>query len=292
MKQAEVVLPMQMTHGEGAIWDTRHHRLYWVDILEGTVFVYEPCTSQLRELSLGQMVGTIVMRRGGGAVVAAANGFAFLDLDNGKLTPIVDPDQGRAGTCFNDGKCDPAGRFWAGTLHTDGCDAADNSLYRLNTDLSVDRVLDQVAISNGIVWTSDHRTMYYIDTPTRTVSAFDYDLATGAITNRRAAIHVADDLGMPDGMAIDENDQLWVAMWGGSSVCHFDPKNDQLLDKIAVPTTNVTSCAFGGNDFDRLYITSSRLQLSGEVLAREPHAGALFVARPGVAGTASFEFAG
>jgi sugar lactone lactonase YvrE len=158
------------------------------------------------------------------------------------------------------------------------------SLYRIDDDHSVHVMLDDVSISNGIVWTSDKKTMYYNDTPTLTVQAFDYDDRTGELSNRRVVVKIPKDSGYPDGMTIDAEDKLWVALWGGNCVARFDPLSGALLQKIAVPAPNVSSCAFGGKDLKTLYITTAREGLSEEKLKEFPLSGGLFSVEPGVMG--------
>lgn len=146
-------------------------------------------------------------------------------------------------------------------------------------------MLSDIAISNGIVWTSDRSTMYYIDSPTRRVDAFDYHPDTGEISNRRTAFEIPDGLGYPDGMSIDAEDRLWVALWNGWSVVRFDPQNGKLLDRIELPVANVTACAFGGPELNELYITTARKGTSDEELEKQPHAGGLFRVKVDVRGT-------
>jgi len=204
---------------------------------------------------------------------------------------IIDPETDKPDNRFNDGKCDPAGRFWAGTMHIRG-QPNHGSLYRLDTDMTVHKMVEDVSISNGIVWTADHKTMYYIDTPTRTVYAYDYDNDTGAIDNRRIAIQVPEGIGFPDGMAIDAEGMLWIAHYEGKAVRRWDPASGKILHTIDLPVSRVTACAFVGNNLDTLYITTAINGLSAERHAKEPHAGSLFVAQPGVTGTLTYRFQG
>ncbi len=288
--QVELVLDAKATLGEGAIWHAPGQVLYWVDILAGQVHVFKPSTGVDRAVEAGQPVGTVVPRRSGGVMVAVQHGFGSLDLETGELHIVNDPEADRPGNRFNDGKCDPAGRFWAGTMQ----EGAPNqgSLYVLEAEGRVWRALSEVTTSNGIAWSHDHQTMYYIDTPTREVAAFDYDLETGAIGNRRVAVTIPADDGAPDGMTIDAEGMLWVAHWNGGRVTRWDPARGWLLQTIRLPVSRVTSCAFGGPGLDELYITSARTGLDKATLARQPLAGGLFRARPGVAGVPAFEYAG
>jgi sugar lactone lactonase YvrE len=288
---AELVLDAKATLGEGAIWDADRRVLYWVDIMGCQVHVYDPATNQDQAIDVGQYVGTVVGRRSGGAMLALHHGFASLDLETGQVEIVADPEQHLPGNRFNDGKCGPAGRFWAGTLALDGAQEV-AALYRLDADLSVHKMLDGVTCSNGIVWTQDSRTMYYIDTALRRVDAFDYDPESGAISGRRIAFRVPPEMGYPDGSTLDAEGMLWVALWQGGAVSRWNPTTGELLGTVSVPALNVTSCAFGGPDLGQLYITTARNGMSEEALAKYPLAGGLFCADAGVVGLPAFEFAG
>jgi sugar lactone lactonase YvrE len=288
---ADLVLDAQATLGEGAIWDADREALYWVDIVGCQVHVYDPATGQDRVIDVGQYVGTVVPRRSGGLMLALHRGFASLDLETGQVKMVADPEQRLPGNRFNDGKCDPAGRFWAGTLALDGTPEV-AALYRLDPDTSVHRMLDGVTCSNGIVWTLDNKTMYYIDTGLRRVDAFDYDHETGEISGRRTAFEVPAEMGYPDGSTLDSEGMLWVALWQGSAVSRWNPETGELLQVVYVPAPNVTSCALGGSHLDRLYITTARNGMSEEALADYPLAGGLFCADVGVTGLPAVGFAG
>lgn len=278
MPAASVLLPTQCQLGEGALWDALGQRLYFVDIQANTVFELDPVTGSRRQWKTPTNVGTVVTRsaaKGGGLVVALKDRFAHLDTATGTLTNLAAlPGELPAHVRLNDGKCDPAGRFWAGTL-----DFKDHraELYRLDADGSLHRMLGDVTCSNGIVWSRDRRTMWYVDTPTHRVDAFDYDDATGAISNRRPAVAVDEGMGSPDGMTIDAEDNLYVALWGGSAVAVFDPRSGKLLEKIEVPgAKNVTSVALGGRDLQQMFITTASAGTKAEEKPTFPHAGDLF----------------
>jgi sugar lactone lactonase YvrE len=290
-QSAELVLDIKAALGEGAIWDAELQVLYWVDILGCQVHVYDPANGQDRVVDVGQYVGTVVPRQAGGLMLALHHGFASLDLETGQVKIVADPEQHLPGNRFNDGKCDPAGRFWAGTLALDGT-AEVASLYRLDADMSVHKMLDQVTCSNGIVWTLDNKTMYYIDTNLRRVDAFDYDHETGAISGRRTAFEVPNEMGYPDGSTLDSEGMLWVALWQGGAVSRWNPVSGELLQVVNVPAPNVTSCAFGGPKLEQLYITTARNGLSEEALAEYPLAGGLFCAKVAVTGLPASGFAG
>ena len=289
--QAELIVDAKAELGEGPIWDPRSKVLLWVNILGKQLRMYDPVSDADRVIELDQMPGTVVLRAKGGLMLALEGGFASFDPDTNAIEFITDPESDKPGNRFNDGKCDPAGRFWAGTMPYDA-EAASGALYCLDTDGTSKKMISDVYCSNGIAWTADRKTMYYIDSVTRNVDAFDYDLATGDIANRRTVISVPESDGMPDGMAIDTEDKLWVAQWGGWRVARWDPLTGQMIDMIQVPASQVTACWFGGRDLDELYITCARTHLSDEALAKEPLAGGLFKARVGVKGLPTDVYAG
>jgi len=269
--------------GEGPLF----HRdvLLYVDIEGHRVISYDPSDRSETIVEVGERVGTVVPREQGGLVIAGDTGFRFLDTD-GNLTDIADPEPDIAANRFNDGKCDPSGRFWAGTISTTK-ETGTANLYRLDTDLSVSRQVTGVTNSNGICWTDDRQTMYYIDTPRKSVLAFDYDDATGDVTNARMAIDTQNFEGAPDGMAMDVQGNLWIAFCRGSAVRCFSPETGSELATIEVPTSCPTAPAFGGEHYDQLFITTGHL-------SDDPceNAGHVFRADPGVAGQRPNTFAG
>jgi sugar lactone lactonase YvrE len=287
---AELVLDAQAELGEGAIWDARSNVLLWVNITADEVHVYDPVSGDDRCLDLGQPVGTIVPRVAGGAAVALKHGFHVLDLESGDTSPIAEPEDS-ADHRFNDGKCDPAGRFWAGACHMN-CSDPVGTLYCLFADGRVEPRLTELRCPNGIVWTADRRTMYYIDTGAAAIWAFDYDDASGGISNQRTVVEVPAEMGFPDGMTIDAEGRLWVAHWGGCAVHCWDPGSGEVVATVNVPAKQVTSCAFGGPALDTLYITSARKGLADDELERHPASGGLFGCRPGAVGVPAVGFAG
>lgn len=277
--------------GEGPFWDARHGRIGWVDILGRTLHRLDPATGDDRPLATPLDVGAAVPRRAGGYLLALADGIWRVDGEDGapeRWRPIGadDPE-----TRFNDGKCDAAGRFWVGTMRYDAAPGG-GALYRIDPDGSVTTQATGVAISNGLAWSPDGRTTWYIDTLDRRVDAFATDPGTGAVTARSTAFSVEDADGLPDGMCIDAEGGLWIAFWGGSCVRRYDPATGRCDVRIALPVPNVTSCAFGGPDLADLYITTARAGLAPDALAAHPAAGGLFHIRPGVRGTPTEAFAG
>lgn len=262
--------------GEGPVWDEQSQSIYWVDILNAILHHYHPATGAYRDWELPSMLGAVACCEDGRMIAALQTGFAFLDLESGALEPILDPEAHLPNNRFNDGKCDPLGRFWAGTMDLSEKRGA-ASLYMLDHDLSCTPKVSGVTISNGLAWTSDARTLYYIDTPSRSVVAFDYDLAFAKISNPRTVLEIPAEEGFPDGMTIDTAGKLWIAHWDGWQVARWDPLSGKKLDSIRLPAARITSCTFGGRELEDLYISSAKVGLSAPQLAEQPLAGSLFV---------------
>lgn len=286
-----LLVDAQADLGEGPIWDHTLKQLYWVDIEAGQVHIHRPGVELDRVLPVGCKVGTVVPRASGHLMLATAQGFEAFDTDTCQRTTLADPERHLPDNRFNDGKCDAKGRFWAGTMSMTRQQHA-GSLYVLDTDHCVRKVLDGVTTSNGLDWSPDLSTMYYIDTPTMKVQAFDYEAQTGAITHQRTAVTIPEGVGRPDGMTVDAEGMLWVAHWDGSRVTRWDPASGELLQTILLPADRVTSCTFGGEQLDTLFITTARHGLTPEQLARQPHAGGLFAAKPGVCGRPANRYGG
>jgi sugar lactone lactonase YvrE len=265
--------------------------LYWVDINAHKVHVFDPGTGVDKSIDVGRPVGCLAPRRNGDLLLGLSNGFAALDIESGAVRPLIDPEAHLGDNRFNDGKCDPRGRFWAGTMSLKR-EKGGASLYCLFADLTVRTMLTGVTVSNGLAWSKDQKKMYYIDTGAQKVSVFSYNAETGDISRRRTAFSIPPDQGKPDGMTIDEEGMLWVAHWGGGRVSRWDPKQGRQIAEIEVPAPNVTSCAFGGPHLDELYITSARGPLNEEARKKHPGAGGIFRAKTGVRGVREPLFAG
>lgn len=269
--------------GEGPLW--HHDRLIYVDIEAHLIIAYTPATGEEKIWNVGQRVGTVVPRAAGGLLWAGDHGFFFLDETTGVSTPIADPEPDMPDNRFNDGKCDPAGRLWAGTICLKKRPEA--SLYCLRTDLTVEKKYSPVTNSNGIIWSGDGRTMFYIDTPSKKIRAFDFDAATGAIHGERVLWDTQAEASVPDGMTIDNEGRLWIAFCHGGKVVCFDPATSKVVQQIDFPCIETTACAFGGPDLRDLYITTGL-----KPGLQEPLAGRLFVCRPGAQGVPAQPFLG
>lgn len=288
--RAEVLLPIHAQLGEGVFWDAARQQLYWVDILQGIVYVCDPMRRINRAYPVRQKVSTVAPRAAGGLMIALASAIAHLDLETGDVTEWANPEGSIPGNRFNDGKCDPMGRFWVGTMRED-FSAPTGHLYCLHPDGRVEEKLAGVTCSNGLVWSRDARTLYYADTATCQLWAFDFDKTTGNISRQRVVLEVPQDApGRLDGLAIDAEDCIWAALYGAGCVQRFDPHTGRQLDCVEVPgARSVSACAFGGPTLDRLFITTAAQDAD---LDQQPNAGNLFVADVGIRGAPMYAFAG
>jgi len=287
----ELVLNVGAIVGEGSSWDEDNQILYWIDIDGKKLHIYNPATKVDREIKVGQYIGTVAPRKSGGVVVALHHGFYFLSVENEQLTFITDPEKDKPFNRFNDGKCDVRGRFLAGTMPLDEKEPT-GSLYCLDIDHSVRRMISNVTISNGIAWSPDSKIMYYIDTRTKHVDAFDYDVESGTISNRRTVVNIPENSGGPDGMTSDSEGMIWVAHWGGWQVSRWNPYTGKQIGAIRVPVERVSSCVFGGPNLDELYITTAKRGLSEDELKKQPDAGGLFKIKVGIKGMPTYKYAG
>lgn len=287
--QVELLYDCRAHLGEGPVWDARTETLYWVDILEKRIYANADVLLQADEF-----IGCVAPRQKGGLIFTKQSSFWMLDQT--PSTPAsAQPNLIRAlshepaNNRFNDGKCDPRGRFLAGTMDLNESNPT-GSLYSLDRE-SITQLLGDITISNGLAWSPDYKTFYYIDTPTREVRAFDYDLGSGAIANPRRVIYVPESLGWPDGMTSDMQGNLWIAMWGGAKLTKWNPDTGELLENIPVPARNVSSCVFGGKHMNELYITSARKGLDQAALDQYPLTGGVFRLQTEVEGMPTFAFA-
>lgn len=288
--KVELVIDSKSDLGEGAIWNYKTGELIWINITGKILNFYNPKTENNKEMFTGQLIGTAVPTNNENVLVALQNGIYSLNPLTGTKKIIVNPEEDLPNNRFNDGKCDPAGRFWVGTMSMNGQEN-EGALYRLDSDTTTHKMIEKVSISNGIVWSLDNKKMYYIDTPTQKVMAYNYNNKTGEISNPELAVEVPKDMGSPDGMTIDSNGNIWVALWGGAAVACWNPETGKLLDKIEVPAKNVTSCAFGDDDLQTLYITTARTDSGKGDLEKYPNAGGVFKIRLDVKGIEAFFFA-
>jgi sugar lactone lactonase YvrE len=289
--ELEVVWDAGATLGEGPIW--HQNQLLWVDIEECHLHSYCPQNNKKQTYCLPGKIGTVVPRQVGGLVLGMENGFALFNPASEKLTPLPNPPGETLVGRFNDGKCDPQGRFWCGTMAMEN-GVGLGSLYRLDADFQCTEVLTGIGCSNGLAWKGDQSEFYYIDSLKNRIEAYDFDPDSGTIDNRRIIREAPRGEGLPvfDGMTIDSEDRLWVARWGGWGIHCIDPSTGEVLEEIEVPVRKVTACWFGGDDLSDLYITCASIDETPEQLKEQPNAGALFRCRPGAVGLPAVGFAG
>lgn len=283
--QAELVADAHADLGEGPLWDARTGELLWVDIMAGVVHRLDAASGVDRAFDVGQPVGAVVPRASGGYAFALRDGFAVGDADTTTVMEPIAPE--RTDVRMNDGACDSRGRFWAGTMQLE-YERGAGELFRLDAAGAVETMLTGVTISNGIAWSPDDTTMYYVDTTTRRIDAFDYDAASGAIAGRRPLAAIEQGAGDPDGLVVDAEGCIWVALWEGWSVRRYGA-DGTLLGVLELPVARVTKPAFGGPDLDDLYVTTASPEAPD---AAQPHAGGIFHARPRVRGLAARSYAG
>jgi sugar lactone lactonase YvrE len=282
--KAEQITEPDAEHGEGPVWSPSWGGLRWVDTFDGDLYTLGADGTVTRR-RLAASLGALRPRAGGGMVVALERRFALTGAGDEEPQPL-DELWDTPGIQFNDGGCDPQGRFYCGSMAVDNTPGA-GSLYRLDPDGAVRIVLGEVTVSNGIGWSRDGGTAYYIDTPTMRVDAFDHDPDRG-LSGRRPLVRFDPADGVPDGLAVDADGHLWVAMHRGGTIHRYRP--DGTFDGLVeVPVRNVTACTFGGPRLDELFITTSR---RGMGAAAEPAAGAVFRADVAVAGLPAATFAG
>ena len=287
----QLVLNHQCLLGEGPVWDAENKSILWVDILNGEIHQYLTIIKQHKVITVGQPIGAIGLTVSGGLIAAVKNGFAKIDAEKETIELLNNPEEGVFNNRFNDGKCDPAGNFWAGTMDDLNSTEGAGNLYMLHADLSISRKIERVSCSNGMAWSRNGNIFYYIDSPTRQVVAYDFD--AGNITNKRVIITIPPDQGLPDGMTIDTEGMLWVAHWDGWKVSRWNPVSGELLVSFRLPAARITSCAFGGDKLQDLYITSAFIGLSESERDEQPLAGSLFVIREcGYEGAAVYKFRG
>ena len=286
--EAEPLTEIQNELGEGPLWDPQG-RLFWTDINARRLHLWDSATGgETAELSV--KVGCIGLRQESGLVLATDKGFALYAVQAGfgeaELELLDDPEADLPQSRFNDGAVDPGGRFWAGSYGGES-----NSLYRLDPDGSIHKIDTGFGIPNGTDWNLDAKIMYFTDSTAKTIYAYDFDVQTGDVENRRPFIVTKDADGVPDGLTVDAEGFLWSARWGGGRLERYDP-DGRLERTLTVPVSQPTSLAFGGAGLDELFVTSAREGLSDEALSEQPLAGRLFRVRPGVRGREAFRFRG
>lgn len=282
---------------EGPVWDAQMGKLFWVDIIGKTIHAFDPISGEQQVWQSDDFPTALALSKSGDrALVALASGMAWLDLNTDSFLPFADPDD-MPGNRLNEGKCDPRGRFWSGSMQTNlnedgsGRDMDRNSgaLFRIDPDGSTSRQTEhEFGISNTLAWSPDGKTFYFGDSIRNVIFAYDWNADEGAISNQRVLLE-GFERGAPDGSAIDEDGCLWNARFGGSCLIRITPKGD--VDQvIELPVANPTSCTFGGSDRRTLFVTSAQFTLSKGQLAANPLEGAVLGANVEIAGMTDQRF--
>lgn len=286
----EVVLELDAEVGESPYWDPASRTLSCVESFGGTIYVYSPESGQLRQGAAGCEIGAAVPRKRGGFVATSAQGLLALDSLASAPRLLVPVEGDLPHNRMNDGKCDSRGRLWTGTFST-ALKSVAGTLYRIDPDLSVHKALQGVHISNGMAWSPDEKYFYYCDTGKRTVYRFDYDIDSGELSNQRVFVQLTREEGLPDGMASDAQGCVWIAVYGGGAVRRYSP-DGAWIGTIHLPVKAVTSCAFAGDDWSDLYITTAWHVPKWALPSPRENAGSVFRCRPGIAGAPVYAFAG
>ncbi len=281
-------LPWGAQLGEAPVWHPGEQRLYWVDILHPAVYRFDPETGVNEACDPGKLVSAILFGADGSKRVASQDGIEALDFDNRRLSPYVDPENGFVRNRLNDAKVDPAGAIWVGSMCLDASKPS-GGLYRVAPDGSVERKDSGITVANGLDWSPDYQTFYFVDTIPGRIYAYDFQPSTGVLSNKRAFAVIPDDEGRPDGLCVDAEGGVWCAIWDGWRVNRYGP--DGSLDRVLdLPVPRPTSVAFGGVDLETLYITSARTRLPATTLAEAPLSGGIFACRPGPRGLPAGQF--
>lgn len=282
--KAELFLDAKATLGEGPAWDAKTQTLYWVDILEKRIHAGMELLAQLDDF-----IGCLAPCKNGNLILGKRASFVDFEPAASRQTVLAALAES-PGNRINDGKCDPAGRFLVGTMDINEKDPT-GTVYSFDGK-EIKQLFSGITISNGLAWSPDQKTFYYIDTPTHEVKTFDYDVNTGEVANPRVTVSVPESMGWPDGMTSDMQGNLWIAMWGGAQVTRWNPRTGQLLEQVSIPVLQPSSCAFGGKNMNELYVTSARLGMSEAGIRKYPLSGGLFKVGTKVEGMPTFEFIG
>jgi sugar lactone lactonase YvrE len=269
--------------GEGAIWSSLRNLFFYVDIEGQKVGLVDPVSGMTKQRQLAEKVGTVVPTEDGRLILGLENSISLFDFDSDELLELIKIEPEIPTNRCNDGKCDPAGRLWIGTMDKEAKGAV-GALYCFDGK-EVKKMIPHRKVSNGICWSADNSQMYYIDSLDYNIKGYDFDVETGSVSNERIVVEMKESGFTPDGMTIDEQGMLWVAMWGEGTVNRYNPLSGELVGIVKVNAPHVSSCAFGGATMTQLLITTARAELSDEQLKQFPESGSLFLVDVGIKGT-------
>lgn len=288
--QAELVLDCENLHGEGIFWNAVDNCVWWTDIYGSAIWSFNPTTNESIHYPMTERVCCFAPRQSGGLIIAFADRVSFVDLKTGLEEKIVEFEADNPDTRLNDGRTDRQGRLVIGGMN-EGSGKANSSVIRIDNDLGVTKLIDGIACANSTCFTADGKTLFFADTPDKEILAYDYDLKTGSVSNKRVHCDFSNEPGLPDGSCVDSEGGVWNAEWEGRRVVRVSPGGD--IDQIIeLPVWKPTCCAFGGSGLDTLFITTSRMWTEEEILAKEPGSGGLFAVKPGAQGVLDMPFSG
>ncbi|WP_209401281.1 SMP-30/gluconolactonase/LRE family protein [Pseudozobellia sp. WGM2] len=283
IQKAELLLDTRSTLGEGPVWDWKKQVLYWVDIEGKKLQCYNPSTTKYTEWTFNEVIGAAVPSEEGLMLLALERGLATFDFDTEHLNRISVLENEDSKMRFNDGKVGPNQQFYIGSMHKEFLPESGN-LFRVDSESNATIEVSGTTISNGMAWTQDQKTFYFSDTDIYKIFRFDFDIESGALSNRKTAFEIPKSYGGADGMCIDSEDMLWIAHWGGGCIRRWDPESGVVMQKIEVDAPHVTSCCFGGSALDTLHITTARSGMTKEQLKKYPKSGGLFTYKTNVKG--------
>ena len=287
---AELVVDCKNQHGEGIFWNPADGLVWWTDIEGCALWSFDPATSQTASHKMPERVCCFAPRASGGLIVAFADRVVLFESTTSKETLVAKFEPQNPETRLNDGRTDRQGRLIVGGMN-EVSGTADSSVICVDTDLSVRTIIEGVSCANSTCFTVDGATMFFADTPDQEIVAFDYDITSGSVSNRRSHVSFKNEPGLPDGSCVDAEGGVWNAEWEGHRVIRVAP--DGVIDRVIdVPVWKPTCCAFGGPDLDTLFITTSRLMSTEADLEKEPESGGLFAVKPGVQGVIDTPFNG
>jgi sugar lactone lactonase YvrE len=293
MTEITCVLDAGAELGEGTLWDPEAQVLWWIDIWGRLIHRYDPATGEDRSWETPEYLGCLGLRARGGLILTMVSGFFHFDPATGRFDPIADPEADLPHTRFNDGKTDRQGRFWSGTMFEAPGRKVEfiGALYRMDADLSVHRLVEGIGCSNGLAWSPDSKVMYFSDSHTPVVRAYDFDPTTGEIENESVFVEFTEAGDIADGATVDAEGCYWVTIPFKGRVDRYDPQG-RLMQSIMMPTDLPTCCEFGGKYLDILYVTTATLRRPAARLAGQTSPGGLFALDPGVRGLPLPPFAG
>lgn len=291
----EVILEYRSVLGEGPWWDCDEQKLYWIDGLSEAgrgddLHRYDPRSGEDVHWHIGKHIGCAIPAKDGRVLLTLQDGIWVFNPSTGRMEELSDLEREIENNRLNDGKCDSCGRLWFGSMSMTANQPerefeVTGSFYKREQNGAVEKLFDGVGISNGLAWNADETVMYYVDSTTQCVFAFDFDRNFGQISGRRIVAQIDPSQGVPDGMTIDAEGKLWVAHFGGWKVSRIDPDTGETILEVSLPCAQVSSCCFGGENLDELYITTASVGLSEKEREAQPLAGCLFRVKPGVIGT-------